>query len=39
MAPHTNWAAMEPSGFSPCMSKRELRELEFGFLELELLCL
>jgi hypothetical protein len=31
-------ATMEPSGFSPGVSQRELRELEGGFPEIELLC-
>jgi hypothetical protein len=31
-------AALEPSGLSPCVSEIELRELECGFSELELLC-
>jgi hypothetical protein len=32
-------AALEPSGFSPGVSQRELREPEGEFPELELLCL
>jgi hypothetical protein len=37
-APPTTRAATEPSGCSPDVSQRELRELERGFSEIELLC-
>jgi hypothetical protein len=39
MATRDVGATMEPSCFSPCVSQRELWELESGFAELELLCL
>jgi hypothetical protein len=38
MAPRSQ-ATLEPSGFSPGVSQRELLELEGGFPELELLYL
>jgi hypothetical protein len=34
----TTWAALEHIGFYPCVSQRELPELEGGFPELQLLC-